>query len=129
LLASERLGVAMSVQLDELFSLRRHEEASRLLRGRSLARDLDGVLKIRAVDELAMLLFSLRKRCAFKDARIAACSGSAGACGSSPHCIVSSIASASASATYTSSHSSNHWSTELLELYSASGCDGGCGGG
>jgi hypothetical protein len=57
LLADERLVVAMSVQLDELLALRLHEEASRLLRGRSLVRDLEGVLEVRVVDELPLLLF------------------------------------------------------------------------
>lgn len=52
LTAGERLGVAMSVQLDELMSLRRQEEASRLLRVRSLARDLEDVLEVRVVEEL-----------------------------------------------------------------------------
>jgi hypothetical protein len=56
LLAGGRLGLALSVQLKELLSLRRHEETSRLLRGRPLARDLDGVLEVGVVDELALFL-------------------------------------------------------------------------
>ncbi|KAK1626946.1 hypothetical protein QYE76_001261 [Lolium multiflorum] len=56
LLAGERLVVAMSFELCELLSLRLHEEASRLLRGRSLAQDLLDVLEVRIVDELALLL-------------------------------------------------------------------------
>jgi hypothetical protein len=52
LLAGERLGVVTSVQLDELMSLGFHEEASRLLRGCSLTRDLE----VRVVDELPFLL-------------------------------------------------------------------------
>jgi hypothetical protein len=94
LLAGERLGVVTSVQLDELMSLRFHEEASRLLRGCSLTRDLE----VRVTNSRSSS-FNLRKRCALNDARIAACSGSAEDCGCSSHYTASSAALASTSAT------------------------------
>jgi hypothetical protein len=54
-LAGEHLGVAMSIQLDELMLLRRQEEVCRLLRGRLLARYLRSVLEVRVVEELPLL--------------------------------------------------------------------------
>jgi hypothetical protein len=46
----------MGVEFREPLSLRRHEAASRLLRGRSLARDLEAVLEVHVIDELVLLL-------------------------------------------------------------------------
>jgi hypothetical protein len=48
-LAGERLVVAMSIELCKLLSRRLREAPSRLLRGRSLAQDLEDVLEIRVV--------------------------------------------------------------------------------
>jgi hypothetical protein len=56
LIAGERIGLALSVQLKELLSLRRHEDTSHLLRGRPQARDLDGVLEVGVVDEITLFL-------------------------------------------------------------------------
>jgi hypothetical protein len=56
LLAVERLIMAMSFELAQLLSLRLHEEASRLLCGRSLARDLEGVHEVSVVEKLPLLL-------------------------------------------------------------------------
>jgi hypothetical protein len=48
--------MALSVELKELLSLGRHEETSRLLRGRPLPRDLNGVVEVGIVEELLLFL-------------------------------------------------------------------------
>jgi hypothetical protein len=48
--------LALRVELKQSLPLGRHEEMTRLLRGRPLARDLDGVLEVGIVDVLELFL-------------------------------------------------------------------------